>query len=197
MNVLIIIANPRANSFSHQIASAYLDGAIAAGKRVETLDLYTTDLQLDFLRPETPDEFDEQQPVREALQRQLAGADELVVVHPLWWGGPPAILKNYIDQIFMPGFAYRYKRRPRLPKQLDILPERLLRDKQARLFVTGDGQHWTNRLRLMPWLMTWRYYVLGFSGISLKSVRFFDFMRHRSALKRSQWLADVHRLAQK
>jgi putative NADPH-quinone reductase len=195
--VLIIIANPRENSFSHQLADAYLDGAIEAGKSVKTLDLYASDLQLDFLRPETKAEFAEQQAIREELQQMVYDAQELVIIHPLWWGGPPAILKNFIDQVFTPGFAYRYKRRSHIPRRFDIMPQRLLKGRHVRLFVTADGQRWTNAVRLMPWLMTWNMYIFRFTGLKLRSVRLFDFMRNRSAMQRSKWLAQVAAMARK
>src|SRR5215213_6020318 len=152
MHILIILANPRQNSFSHQIAEAYKEGAEDAGKTVTLLDLYQTELQLDFLRPESREEFTEQHPIRQELQAMIRRADELVIIHPLWWGGPPAILKNFIDQTFTPGFAYRYVRRRGIPRRLDIIPKRLLKGRRVRLFVTGDGQHWTNLLRTFPYL---------------------------------------------
>ncbi len=197
MRVLIIVANPREKSFSHQLAEAYLDGATEAGKSVTTLDLYTSDLQLDFLRPETVVEYAEQQAVRGELQRMMYDAQEIVIIHPLWWGGPPAILKNFIDQVLTPGFAYRYKRRTGIPRRFDIIPERLLKGRTVRLFVTADGQRWTNAVRLMPWLMTWNMYIFRFTGLKLKSVRLYDFMRNRTAIQRSKWLAQIAATAKK
>jgi len=39
---------------------------------------------------------------------ELRSADGIVIVHPNWWGQPPAILKGWIDRVFRPGVAYRF-----------------------------------------------------------------------------------------
>lgn len=38
-------------------------------------------------------------------QDKLPRADTLVVQFPLWWFGPPAILKGWFDRLFVQGFA--------------------------------------------------------------------------------------------
>lgn len=193
--ILIIIANPRENSFSHQLASAFSEGATRAGKMVETIDLYDPGLALGFLQPETKALYDKHQPVRELLQSKIHWANELIFIHPLWWGGPPAILKNMIDQVFTPGFAYRRVRRRILPRSIDVLPKRLLRGKHARLLVTCDGQRWTNILRLLPYVIVWNMYIFKFTGLKLKSFHLFDFMRGRDGFWRGKQLAKVNKLA--
>ncbi|WP_091228633.1 NAD(P)H-dependent oxidoreductase [Microbacterium sp. 3J1] len=39
-------------------------------------------------------------------QRKLASADLVVLQFPLWWYGPPAILKGWFDRVLTNGFAY-------------------------------------------------------------------------------------------
>ncbi len=192
MRVLILVAHPQKNSFSHKIASAYKDGALAAGHSIDLLDVYTTPLQLGFLKPESKTEHATQQPIREALQAKITNADEIVIIHPLWWGGPPAILKNFIDQVFTPGFAYRPARKKfLLPGRLSLMPQRLLKGRRVRLFVTCDSQRWTNTLRLMPHLVTWDMYVFRVCGLRLASFHMFDYMKRRDDLTRAKWLAKV------
>lgn len=196
MKVLIIVANPQAVSFSHKLSDAYRDGAVAAGHRVEVLDLYTTKLQLGFLRPETRSEHQKNQEIREQLQMKIYEADEIVFIHPLWWGGPPAILKNFIDQVFTPGFAYRHaKKKPFIPDRLNVMPQQLLKGRSVRLFVTCDGQRWTNALRLMPYFLTWQLYIFRYTGLKPLSFHLFDYMRRRDDLTRAKWLAKVRTLA--
>ncbi|PLS81842.1 hypothetical protein CYG49_00540 [Candidatus Saccharibacteria bacterium] len=196
MRVLIIIAHPQAGSFSHKIASAYQEGAVAAGHRVQLVDLYRSQMQLGFLKPEPKAEFEKTHAVRTAFQEMVYDSDELVFIHPLWWGGPPAILKNFIDQVFTPGFAYRHaKKKSMLPERLNIVPERLLGGREVRLFITCDGQRWTNALRLMPYLSTWQYYIFRYTGLKLASFHLFDYMRRRDDLTKSKWLAKVRTIA--
>lgn len=196
MQVLIILAHPKTGSFAHKIAHAYREGAAFGGKAVEILDLYTTPLQLGFVRPETQAEFEKNHPIRVQLQEKIATSDEIVIIHPLWWGGPPAILKNFIDQTFTPGFAYHpAPPRPFVPNRLNVMPKRLLKGRKVRLFITSDGQLWTNVLRLMPYMTTWYFYVFKVTGLRLKSIHMFDYIKYRSQTSRSKWLAKVNALA--
>lgn len=198
MHILVILAHPSKQSFSHKLAEAYKEGAESRKHTVELLDLYRTKLQLGFLQPETKKEYEQNQPIRLKLQSKIAKADEIVIIHPLWWGGPPAILKNMIDQTFTPGFAYRHASAKKLiPERLNIKPRGLLRGRGVRLMVTADGQLWTNTLRLFPYLTIWHFYIVRFAGMRLKSFHLFDYMRRRDDLTRSKWLAKAHRIAMK
>lgn len=196
MHILIVLAHPRAESFTHKLAEAYREGAASAGHSVKTLDLYRTNLQLGFLQPETRAEYQKNQPVRSELQAMISTAEELVFIHPLWWGGQPAILKNFIDQVFTPGFAYRNPRPSSvIPRRLNIAPQRLLKGRSARLFITCDGQWWTNAFRMMPYLLTWYFYIFRITGVRLRSFHLFDYMNQRDSMVRAKWLARVNRIA--
>lgn len=50
-----------------------------------------------------------------AYQEKISGAGRLVFIHPVWWYGPPAILKGFFDRVFTPGFAYNFKKPPSIP----------------------------------------------------------------------------------
>ena len=39
---------------------------------------------------------------------EIASADGLVVVHPNWWGKPPAIMAGWLDRVIVPGVAYDF-----------------------------------------------------------------------------------------
>lgn len=48
------------------------------------------------------------------LEPDLAGAqeavswsDQVVFVDPNWWGSMPALLKGFIDRVFLPGYAFK------------------------------------------------------------------------------------------
>lgn len=43
-------------------------------------------------------------------QEAIKWAEHLVWVFPIWWGGPPALLKGFVDRIFMPGYAFKYQK---------------------------------------------------------------------------------------
>lgn len=81
-----------------------------------------------------------------------------MVVSPNWWWSPPALLKGYIDRVFLPGFAMRYH--ARFP-----YVEPLLKGRSARVLYTQNSP------RLVGWLfrgdLFWRWIsraVLGHCG---------------------------------
>jgi NAD(P)H dehydrogenase (quinone) len=39
---------------------------------------------------------------------EISTTDGIIVIHPNWWGQPPAILKGWIDRVLRPGVAYTF-----------------------------------------------------------------------------------------
>jgi NAD(P)H dehydrogenase (quinone) len=39
----------------------------------------------------------------------LVKSDGIIIIHPNWWGQPPAILKGWIDRVIRPGVAYEFE----------------------------------------------------------------------------------------
>ena len=138
-NILIIVGHPGGESLSRTLADAYRRGAEGAGARVEVLDLATISFNPDLtggLHDPSPLE-----PDLVRAQESVARADHLVFVHPNWWGTYPARLKGFVDRIFLPGFAFQYKKG-------SPYPAKLLKGKTARLVVTMDGPGWWYRWAL-------------------------------------------------
>jgi putative NADPH-quinone reductase len=58
------------------------------------------------------DEIPENGDVPDAIQAhcdELHSADGIVIVHPNWWGQPPAMLKGWIDRVFCLRVTCRFK----------------------------------------------------------------------------------------
>lgn len=160
-HVLIVTAHPSSKGFTHKIAAAFKDGAESVGKTVEVLDLYKTDLQMGFFAYENLKE-DSAKPnlVRDKLQAKIMSADELVFVHPLWWMGTPAILKNFLDSVLTSHFAYFYK---------NGWPVGMLKGKRSHVFITADGRGWLYFLLGLPFWTNWTICTLRLCGIKPKT----------------------------
>jgi len=65
---------------------------------------------------------------------EIATADGIVIVHPDWWGQPPAILKGWIDRVIRPGIAYRFRE----GDNGEGIPKGLLAAKAALVFNTAN-----------------------------------------------------------
>lgn len=193
MKILIITAHPSSKGFTHKIANRYKKGAESEGAEVEIFDLYDCDVCQTFLRFEDLKEIDNEDESRKIIHDKMSWADEIIFVHPLWWGGPPAILKNFVDQNITSGFAFKYKKRKYLPKWLNLLPEGLMKGKWARLYITCDSPKWVYALIGMPFVATWFFFVFIFCGFKMKSHKVFDRMRFSSDEKQARRLDKVER----
>lgn len=107
MHILTIYAHPDPKSFNSALASAVCEEAKKKGHSHVLRDLYaigfnpvlgSRDFE-DFNHGDTPEDIRRE-------QREVARADVIFFIHPIWWFGMPAILKGWIDRVFSYGFAY-------------------------------------------------------------------------------------------
>ncbi len=108
MRILVILAHPKPDSFNAAVCAALCEGLRAAGHVIDLADLYAEGfdpvLQADELEPPG-----HARPPRDVAryQRRIRRADALAFVFPVWWFGPPAILKGFVDRVLREGFAFR------------------------------------------------------------------------------------------
>ena len=107
MYVGIIIAHPNPLSFNHALLKSFVDGAKTANHDVHIIDLYKDQfnpiISLDEMRGKISD------PIVKKYQEQIKLADCLVFIYPIFWFRGPAILEGWIDRVFSPNFAFKYK----------------------------------------------------------------------------------------
>lgn len=187
MKSLIVTAHPSSQGFTHSIAAAYKKGREAKGHTAEILDLYKTDLKQGFFTFENLREDSmKPDPVRDAMQAKIKEADDIVIIHPLWWLGAPAILKNYIDVNFAAHFAFKY---------VNGRPVGLLPGKTAHVFITCDGSRWIYRILAMPFKTIWKYGILGLCGLKVKTFSLFDKKMFRTDAEKAAYLLKVEDIA--
>jgi putative NADPH-quinone reductase len=89
--------DPAGQHFCQALAAAYVRAALAAGHEVRVIAV----AQLDFPLLRTRVDW-ETQPVPPGLSTpsaDIAWADHLVIVFPLWLGTMPALLKGFFEQV--------------------------------------------------------------------------------------------------
>lgn len=111
MRVHVIYAHPLRDSLSSQLHQIVIRELQAAGHEVDDLDLYAEGFD-PVLSPEDRASYHDipnnRTKVESYLQR-LQSADAVVLCHPIWNFGWPAILKGYFDRIFLPGVSFKMK----------------------------------------------------------------------------------------
>lgn len=104
----VILCHPRRDSFNGAVADAYCAAIQDIGHEVCLRDLYRIGFDpvlKDEERPGDP-EFRPLPDVAEEL-RQLSGARVFVLVYPIWFGTPPAMLKGYVERVLGSGVSHR------------------------------------------------------------------------------------------
>ncbi|MEV4201180.1 NAD(P)H oxidoreductase [Micromonospora globbae] len=106
---LLVVAHPRGDSLTAQVAGRARVGLEAEGFSVDLLDLHVEGFDPRMTVADEPDWADREKvysaEVR-AHMRRVDAADLIVVVFPVWWYGLPAILKGWVDRVWNYGFAY-------------------------------------------------------------------------------------------
>jgi putative NADPH-quinone reductase len=127
--ILILQGHPDAGHphLCHALADAYAAGAEGAGHELRRLDIGTLDFPL--LRSKADWDEGALPAGLAAAQADIAWAQHLVPLFPLWLGGMPALVKGFLEQLARPGFALSHFREGELPKKL-------LAGRSARIVVT-------------------------------------------------------------
>jgi putative NADPH-quinone reductase len=121
-------------------------------------------------------------------QIDIAWAQHLVWVYPIWWGGLPALLKGFLDRIFLPGFAFKYRAN-------SVLWDRLLTGRTAELLVTMDTPPWYYRwVQRQPGHRQMKQTILEFSGIRPVRVHSFGPVVNSSDAARAGWIKHACKL---
>jgi putative NADPH-quinone reductase len=104
--ILVINGHPdtRPERFCSALTDAYVAAATKAGHDVRRIDVGALDIQFlikfeDFQVPPTAPDIAK-------AQADIAWAEHLVFVHPLWLGAAPAMLKAFLERVACGGFAF-------------------------------------------------------------------------------------------
>jgi NAD(P)H dehydrogenase (quinone) len=108
MRVLLVHAHPLPESFSRVLRQAVEAGLARAGHQVDLLDLYAEGFAPALSAGERQRYHDVAANLQgiEAHMARLKAADAIVFVYPTWWYGLPAILKGWLDRVWVPGATF-------------------------------------------------------------------------------------------
>jgi len=194
---LVVVANPKPDSFSHAMAAASIDALERLGHAVDVHDLYAEGFQPVLHAAEAATAGPEAEsaltagadPLVTEHRRSLAAADTLVVAHPNWWGKPPAIMAGWIDRVVVPGVAYRLATG-------EGEPECLLRLRRLLVLNTSDTP--AERETAVfgdPLDAIWRRCVGAYLGDAVIERMVAGPMASATARQRQDWLDQAARLS--
>jgi len=190
MPVSILLANPKPGSFCHAVATTAVSACRGLGREVCFHDLYL----------EAFDPVLDEQELRERRSgsalvedhcREAADADAFVIVHPNWWGQPPAILKGWVDRVLRAGVAYRFS-------EGDAgtgIPRGLLKARTAIVLNTADTPA-ERELALFgnPLATLWGKCIFGYCGVPGFVHHTYSVVANSEPAERQAWLEHARTL---
>jgi putative NADPH-quinone reductase len=187
VKILIILAHPDPGSFNHAIAEAAAQAARRQGHAVTLRDLHAE--RFDPVLPATEIPRGATLPPWLADHcADLATADGIVVVHPNWWGQPPAILTGWIDRVVRPGVAYTFEE----GDSGEGVPVGLLRAKRAVVLNTSNTPPERERDAFGdPLDSIWRRCVFDLCGVKDVRRKTWSVVVTSTVEERRQWLEEA------
>ena len=102
LNHALIVSHPSEDSFTLTVARRFLETVEGHGQTGFIRDLYRIGFDPLLKESERHGEIADDVEAELAL---LDGTDVIVLVYPIWFGAPPAMLKGYVDRVFGAGRA--------------------------------------------------------------------------------------------
>lgn len=189
--ILILDANPSKFSYTACLSEEYEINAKESGFEVEVLKL--RELEFDPVLHYGYSRTQELEPDLKKAQELLKWCDHLVIVSPVWWYSMPALLKGFVDRVFLPGYAF----------EIEVNPKRrvikMFSDKTATLIYTyGGPKHNMGNTYKDPFALQLKYgflYFCGFKNIKLHPL--YETVGFRNIKRRQTFIEKVINIAKK
>jgi NAD(P)H dehydrogenase (quinone) len=185
-NILIINGHPDKLSFCSELSQSYKSGTEKAGAVCNLVNL--TDLEFNLNLTNGYRKRTTLEPDLLMMQEEIKKANHLVFVYPTWWATYPALLKGFIDRVFLPGFSFQYR-------ENSPFWDKLLTGKTARIIVTMDSPKW------YYWLFmknaghrSMKKGILEFCGIKPVKITSFSKLKSSTEVQRRSFLSQVEKL---
>ncbi len=193
MIISVILAHPYKYSFNHAIAETVTTSLQEAGHAVFFHDLY----EERFDAPITGNELATGTTTDPLVAQHIAEiqeADGIVIIHPNWWGMPPAILKGWVDRVLRNGVAYQFDE----DDDGSGVPKGLLRAKAAIVFNTANTpEERENTVFGDPLETIWKNCIFDFCGVKTFHRKVFRVIAGSTAAERAGWLAEAREIVER
>lgn len=184
--ILIINGHPDEESFSFALHNAYKKGVLASHTELQEIKIreldFNPNLQFGY-RKRTVLEPD----LLEA-QEKIKWANHIVWIYPVWWGSYPAIMKGFIDRVFLPGFAFQ-------KRDGSVWWDKFMTGKSARIISTLDQPAWYYKwINKCPSHSSIKKLTCDFVGIKPVKFTTIGALRLSKDSYREKWLEKVEQL---
>ncbi len=186
MKISVILAHPDPSSFNHAIARTAVESLRQNGHEVFFHDLYQEKFDPLLSSREIPTDV----PLPAEIERHCKEASEVdgfVIVHPNWWGMPPAILTGWVDRIMRPGIAYEFLE----TDSGEGIPSGLLKAPKAIVFNTSNTETEREKTAFLDPLETiWKNCIFDLCGVQDFKRKMFNIIVTSTKEQRENWLVE-------
>jgi len=187
--ILIINGHPNSQSFNFAIAEAYKKGVLQSD--AELKEIIIRDLQFNPNLSFGYQKISNLEPDLIEAQEKIKWANHLVWIHPVWWGGLPAITKGFIDRVFLPDFGFKFR-------ENSVWWDKLLKGKTAHIITTLDTPPFFYWLAFgRPSVNQLKKSTLEFCGIKPVKVTYIGPIRNTNEADRAKMLEKATQLGAK
>lgn len=187
MKISVILAHPNKKSLNHAIAETAMETLRQNGHEIYFHDLYEEKFDPILAVKELPKECSLPPEIAKHCE-EISEAEGIIIIHPNWWGQPPAILKGWIDRVIRPGVAYEFRENDKG----EGVPNGLLKAQSAIVFNTSNTD--TEREAKIfgdPLESIWKKCIFELCGVSAFHRRMFNIVVVSSEEQRKEWLKEV------
>jgi putative NADPH-quinone reductase len=190
VKISIILGHPDKDSFNHAIANTVVETLLNNRHEVFFHDLYEEDFDPLISSQEIPKGASLDR-VIEKHCAELSKANGIVIVHPNWWGQPPAILKGWVDRVLRPGIAYEFKE----GDGGEGVPAGLLKAETALVFNTSNTpKEREHQTFCDPLELLWKNCIFDFCGVKNVYRKMFGVVVTSKLEERQAWLKEVREI---
>ena len=186
MKILVVLGHQRKGSFCHAIVDAAVAQLEAAGHETIVHDLYAEGFDPILPHEEIGRDVKLDPTVRQHCDEVMAAGGYLVV-HPNWWGQPPAILKGWVDRVLRQGLVYEFgeggKVIGHLAGKTAVVITTSNTPREAELALYGD-----------PLENLWKACIFGLCGVEDFTRRNFESIILSTPEDRAGWLEETRRI---
>lgn len=187
MNISVILGHPQPGSFNHAIAETAVRALRERGHTVWFHDLYVEGFDPLLSHGEIPRDAALPPDIQQHCD-EIAAADGIVIVHPNWWGQPPAILKGWVDRVIRPGVAYEFLE----GDGGEGVPVGLLKAQAALVFNTANTPEVReNEAFGDPLQLLWKNCIFDLCGVPAFYRRMYRVIVTSSVKERQSWIEEV------
>jgi len=185
-NLLLIQGHPDPKSYNAALCNAYLEGVASGKASIRNIKIgelhFDPNLQYGYRKRTTLE------PDLKKAQEDILWADHITWIYPVWWGSVPALMKGFIDRVFLPGFAFK-------KREDSVWWDRYLTGRSARLICTMDQPPWYYRLRYGgPSHKAMKQLTMQYVGIKKVKITSIGPIRLSKESFREKWISRVRKL---